>query len=395
MGAILYGEFTRFRWRRIDPPALARLENQAATALDADALLSGEEVEEAWGLSPGQCTLLAGQDVVGAPDGNILTLPTSPPGQRVAVPTGGTRLIGVQHSAHCWAALRQTSTLLRSELTVSWTRLDLPGAGELFLGTPRRGDAAFALVYPPAQKGERQAALDPDGETLLVAPFRSERDDDDAAALAIANGLESGDQARVLAADWQRARPKYRYGVLTNGSIRWLDLPGGTVLEPVRPATKAFRERLKQLSQELAKRGIHYQDDEDGYNYELAHAIEDAAVPADFAEPYAPVARSVSSYDDLDGKVDQARALFDPEGDNEDWLTYTVDYKQMPSRIDVTSTEIIFTGGEIGGLSVGADQVAGAIAECAQASSLDHSARGHLITVALSGAEITRVRSNS
>ncbi len=69
MGAILYGEFTRLRWRRIDPPALARLENPAATALDADALLSGEEVEEAWGLSPGQCTLLAGQDVVGAPTG--------------------------------------------------------------------------------------------------------------------------------------------------------------------------------------------------------------------------------------------------------------------------------------------------------------------------------------
>ncbi|NYD91626.1 hypothetical protein [Sphingomonas melonis] len=393
MGAILYGEFTRLRWRRIDPPALARLENPAATALDADALLSGEDIDEVWGLSPDQCVLLAGHDVVDAPEDNILTLPTALLGQQLSLPSDGIWFIGVQHSAHCWAALRNVSALSRSELTIAWRSLDLPRAGELFLGMPLHGDAAFTLVYPPAQEGERQAMLDPDGESLLIAPFRAERDDDDLEALAVANGSGRGDQARALAADWRRARPKFRYGVLADGLMRWLDLHTGTTPEPVRPATRMFRERLKELSEELARRGIHYQDDEDGYNYELAHAIEDSAVPDDFPEPYAPVARSVSSYYDLDDKVDQARALFDPEDDNEDWLTYTVDYKLMPSRTDVTSTDIIFTGGEIGRSSVDNDQVAALIAECAQAFDLDHSERGRLITVALNGPAATNVGS--
>ncbi|RDE04960.1 hypothetical protein [Sphingomonas aracearum] len=104
MGAILYGEFTRLRWRRIDPPALARLENPAATALDADALLSGEDIDEVWGLSPDQCVLLAGHDVVDAPENNILTLPTALLGQQLSLPSDGIWFIGVQHSAHCWAA---------------------------------------------------------------------------------------------------------------------------------------------------------------------------------------------------------------------------------------------------------------------------------------------------
>lgn len=85
-----------------------------------------------------------------------------------------------------------------------------------------------------------------------------------------------------------------------------------------------------------------------------------------------------SSYD---GKVDQARMLFDPEADNEDWLTCTVAYELTPSRTDVTSTEIIFTGGEIGGLPVEADDVAAGIAECAQAVGLDHNKRAFLITL--------------
>lgn len=385
MGAILYGEFTRLRRRRVTPSEVARVEGAAATALDADALLSGADVQEVWGLSPGQCAFLAGHDVVGAPADNIITIPDAPPLRPRRLPLKGMWLVGVQHSAHCWAALRNVATFSRSELEVSWRCVALPNAGELRLGTPMRGDVAFALIYPPPQEGERQAVLGTDGESLLIAPFRAECDDDDREALAIANGSESGDQARALAADWRRARPKYRYGVLTDGLMRWLDLPAGTASEPIRSATKAFRHRLKRLSEELARRGVHYRDDEDGYNYELAHAIEDSAVPDDFFEPYAPVARSVSSYYDLDDKVDQARALFDPEDDNEDWLTYTVDYKLMPSRTDITSTDIIFTGGEIGGSSVDADQLAALIAECAQASDLDHSERGRLITVALNG----------
>jgi hypothetical protein len=245
------------------------------------------------------------------------------------------------------------------------------------------GEVPFLLIYPPAQDGERQAMLTPGIDPMSIAALQFDSADDDALAFAIANGSAGGDQARALAMSWQRARPKYRYGILSDGLLRWLDLPAGERPQQVSPMTRRFREKLAGLAQELARRGIHYQDDEDGYNYELVHALEDAAVPPEFGRPDAPVARSVSSYYDLADKVDQAEELFDPECDNEDWLTSVVDYRRMPSRIDVISTDIIFSGGELGDSSADADQVAAIIEVCAEAVGLQHSRRRRLVTVTL------------
>jgi hypothetical protein len=241
----------------------------------------------------------------------------------------------------------------------------------------------FLLIYPPAQEGEFPGTPTRDGDPTRTAAFHFEGADDDALAFAIANGSMAGDQARSLAMSWQRVRPKYWYGILTDGSLEWLSLAAGEPPQQVRPTTRLFREKLASLRQELARRGIHYQDDEDGYSYELVHALEDADVPPDFGAPGAPVARSVSSYYDLADKVDQAQELFDPERDNEDWLTSVVDYRRLPSRVDVSSTDIIFTGGQLGDSTVSPDQVAAIIQACAAAIGLQHSRHRSIVTVTL------------
>lgn len=430
MGAIVWGQYTRVRWRAIDQDCAAVLARSGATIREAEVLLDGPEAGLDWGLSPGQAVLLGGRnvglgtlsdietarldvivrkrdaaweqllssegqeaesttcDIVdGAAEADafnldaarveatltlderefeaaiqarqnteehaIFSMPQHPEIDFVrTLPAKGVLLIVVEHSAYPWAAMRGITQMGYDELAFHWHALKVPGAEPLLLGTPKRADTEFTLVWPPPNERPGQALVEDPYMTLATSPFRPEEGANDVEALAVANGEVEGDQARALQCEWGRARPTYRYGLSVDGAMSWLDLKPAFPPDPVRPTTALFRARLKLFGRELASRGVHYEDDAHTYGYELRFAIEDSAVPLDFHEESPPIVRSVSGEKDLEDKMSQARLVFDPENDNEEWFVYAIDCQPMPSRIDVASTELVTYADSVAGIDV-------------------------------------------
>lgn len=343
MGVVLLGRYTRIRWRRASQAILAQLEVDA-TSLTAAALLHG--AEEAWGLAPSQPSMLAGYDIERS-DGwdwdRIVILPERPGiTSTIALPREGRWIVGVEHSGSMWAALRGVKVVDRSEICLDWNAVDLPGAGPLTLGIPRRWHEPFILIAPPPRAGMFPAQLDRDG-VLLTAPFRSEKGLEDEAP-----PLEQERLNHYLDGICHRVTTLNRYGLLADGVMTWLELKPGVRPTTATPTTALFRARLVLLKSELAARGIYYDDDADETGYELRYAIEDGAVPASFHEPYAAIAYTVSGENaPSDDKWEQARALYDPENDWETGQSYAIDYPTMQARVDVKATRLVFYTSEL------------------------------------------------
>lgn len=338
MGAVILGRYTRVRWRPAAPDILAQLE-VGATSAAAAALLEG--AEEAWGLAPDQAVLLTGNNVVRskALDTNgIVFLPTWPEATNpVTVPRAGQWLIAVEHSASIWAALREVDVVKWEDILVEWSVVDLPGAGPIALGHLRHTHQPFDLVAPPPRGGAIPAQLDAEG-VLQPAQFRPDKDLEDRACIGDADRTE-----HYLDGICCHVKPRYRYGLLVDGAMRWLELRPEEKSVTATPMTALFRTRLALFARELAARGIYYKDDGEEVGYELEHAVEDGAVPYSFHESDAALAYTVSGEGapEVD-KWEQARLLYDPEDDWETGQSYAIDYPSMPARIDVSETPLVF-----------------------------------------------------
>ena len=240
-------------------------------------------------------------------------------------PESGRWLVLVRHAAHCWAALRGIDRMAAGEVDFSWTRITLPGVASILMATPFLQGRPFDLVYPPSPERPRQA----------VRP-------------TLASSEEDG----------MKGSPRYAVGVLDGGAMRWLDLPPGDYSATTTPTTSLFRARLDLFRRELAARGIAYEDDAAETGYELRWAIEDGGVPADFHEPEAVIAYTVSGEKPGEDKQAQAQRQFDPDGERWpafDWLRETGAFR-MPARVDVAATPLQFWADEdataIGGTPV-------------------------------------------
>jgi hypothetical protein len=244
MGAVILGRYTRVRWHRASPAMLAQLE-AGATSVTATALLEG--AEETWGPAPGQSSLLTGYDI-----DRIVPLPERPDiTGTVALPNEGQWLVGIDHSGSMWAALRGVQVLDSSEIYLDWNAVDLPGAGRLTLGRPRRGDEPFILMAPPPRDGVFPARLDRH-RVLLTEPFQSENGREDEAP-----PLERDRLSHYLDSICHNVIPRYRFGVLADGVMRWLDIKPGARQVTATPVTARFRARLALFRRELAARGIY------------------------------------------------------------------------------------------------------------------------------------------
>ncbi|WP_375271103.1 ankyrin repeat domain-containing protein [Sphingomonas sp.] len=325
MGAFVEGEFVRVRWRAIDPEVLSSLEQPGLTASGCDRLLEG--ADDTWGLVPAN-----GARVIGdaAPDGDEADLALRPV-EKPPIETGpfpvGAWLVGVQSASHCWAVLPTDESVTTADVAIEWQCLALPGTKGVVLGRPRLGDETSRFVYPPSPERERQAALARDGVTLRTAPFQPEKG--------------------PLAFD----SPVYRYGLLQNGAMRWLNLPTERRAHPARPATEAFRAKLAELKVELARRGVFYMDAPDE-KYHHRHSFEDAwdHIPPDFSEKSPPVAYSVSGELDNEDKEARAEAHYIPDGD--EVLRFDcerIGFRSLPSDKDITEVDIIYVGGAVAG----------------------------------------------
>jgi hypothetical protein len=354
MGAVILGRYSRVRWKPTSPTLLAQLE--AGTASVAAMALSND-AEEAWGLASGQPALLKGSNVQQSKEkekDGILILPERPDiSSTVTLPSEGQWLIGIEHSGSMWSALRQVNTVAQNEISFDWKVLDMPGTEPLVMGRPQRGDELFQLVAPPPRNGAFPAQLSRDG-TLLTAPFGSEIGKDDEFPPTELNQLN-----HYLDGICNQVIPRYRYGVLTDGVMRWLNLKPGVRYTTSTPATALFRTRLALFARELAARGIYYEDDAEETGYELDFAIEDGAVPPFFYEQEAALAYTVSGEGaPQDDKLKQARELYDPESDWETGHFYAIDYPAMPARVDVMKTPLVFYTSEftqINGIEVNDD----------------------------------------
>ena len=263
---------------------LATLEATGANSLGASALLDG--AEEAWGLGPCQPVLLTGSDVK---EDRILNLPEQPVvANHIRLAREGTWLVSVEHSGSMWAALCEVENVACDQIDFGWSAVDLPGADPITLGHPRHAQEPFSLIAPPPRDGAFPARLGRGG-VLLTAPFRLEKGQRDSALPKEADRLND-----YLDFICDHVTPCYRYGLLVNGVMRWLDVEPGFRSVTATPTTALFRERLALLGRELAARGIYYEDDAQETGYELRHAIEDSASPSSFYEPNATLAFTVS-----------------------------------------------------------------------------------------------------
>lgn len=377
MGAVILGRYTRVRWCRVSPAILAQLEGDVNSLIPA-ALLEG--AQETWGLAPGQPSLLTGYDIERSDGWNrdkIRLFPNRPEiSSSIALPREGQWLLGVEHSASMWSTLRGVKAVDRSEICIDWNAVDLPGAGQLTLGLPRRRHEPFILVAPPPRGSMYPARLDRDG-VLLTAPFRPEKGPDDEAPPTDADQLD-----HYLDGICHRVTPRYRYGLLENGSMCWLNIKPGSRQVTATPMTRHFRNRLGLLRRELAARGIYYKDDATETGSELRFAIQDGAAPgSSFYEPDAALAYTVSGEDaPSDDKLEQARALYDPENDWETGQFYAIDYPAMPARVDVRDTSLVFHTSEytkIGGVAVNDAWAAAHLESAGLAAGLDAGASDH------------------
>lgn len=338
MGAVMLGRYTRVRWRSVTPVTVAQLEGKG-TSVFATALL--EDAEEMWGLAPGQASLLTGcnvEEVVDRERDGIIPLPHQPDIiSNIALTHGDQLLVSVEHSGSMWSALRRTRLIKSDELTFRWSAVHLPGAGKLVMGQPRHAERSFALVapvplYPPVQAGLGQNGA------LLTTPFQSEIGTEEKAPPADSASLRD-----YLDGICHQVCTSYRYGLLTNGKMRWLSLAPDDRFTSATPTTALFRARLALFKRELATRGIYYDDDANETGYELRFAIEDGDVPSSFHEPEAPLAYTVSGEGlPEDDKREQARQLYDPENDWETGQVYAVNYPSLPARIDVRYTDLVY-----------------------------------------------------
>lgn len=326
MGAFVEGEFVRVRWRAIGPDLLALLEQPELTAIGCDSFLDG--ADEAWGLVPEDGAKIIGDAAPDDDEAEILLHP----GESLPTETGpsstGAWLVGVQNASHCWAALPTHESVPTADVEMDWQCLALSGTRGLVLGRPRLGDKPSRFVYPPSPERERQAALARDGRTLRTAPFQPEKG--------------------PLAFD----SPVYRYGLLQNGAMRWLDLTTERRVHPARPATEAFRAKLAELKVELARRGVFYMDAPDE-KYHHRHSFEDAwdHIPPDFGEESPPVAYSVSGELDNEDKDDRAHNFYIP--DEDEVLRFSserIGFRTLPSEKDITEVDIIYVGGAVAGV---------------------------------------------
>lgn len=338
MGVVMLGRYTRVQWCPASPSMIAQLEADA-TSLTATVLLQG--AQQAWGLAPGQPSLLTGYDVErsdGWEKDRIILLPDQPDIiSSFALPRDGRWLVGVEHSGSMWAALRGVKVVDRGEIYLHWKEVDLPGAGPLTLGLPRRGKEPLMLIAPPPRDGALQARLDRNG-MLLTTPFKSEKGREDEAPPSKADQLD-----HYLDGICHNVTPRYRYGLLEDGVMRWLNLASRASPVTVTPITAQFRTRLALFGRELSARGIFYEDDADETGYELRFAIEDGAVPSSFHVPDAALAYTVSGEGGPeDDKREQARQIYDPENDWETGQFYAIDFPSMPARIDVESTDLAY-----------------------------------------------------
>lgn len=352
MGAVILGRYTRVRWIPASPAVISHLEASNATSLSATALLDG--AKEAWGLSPDQPVLLRscpGAKLDGLIDSIIARVPKLPiVSEIIALPRVGQWLVGVEHSGSMWGWLDQAKIVETDQVVFDWTALDLPGAGDLRLGRPRCGGEPFKLVAPPPFGGAFPAQLDGDG-VLRTTPFQPEKGKHDD------EPPEDADQLMwFIDGVCHHVAPRYRYGLLADGAMQWLNLGRGVRLATATPTTTLLRARLALFKRELASRGIFYEDDADETGYELRFAIEDGEVPQMFYEPNAALAYTVSGQGaPEEDKQAQARQLYDPEDDWETGQSYAIDYPTMPARVNVKRTELVFYTSEyttIGGVQV-------------------------------------------
>lgn len=406
MGAVTLGRYTRVRWKPASADILAKLDGDCATSLVAAALLDG--ANEAWGLAPDQSILLAGNDVGPAAlaeeehgaseriaqqqadirsrlfeeydddeyywpsdvevnaclsetdrqlvaslrkrhqvDQNlVIHLPARMPDERSeTLPTSGIWLVGIEHGASSWAALRSIRQMDFDELQLDWSTIILPGSGPIVMGRPKRGNQPFDLISPPPRGDTLQAQLDDEG-VLLTMPFRHEKIDDEKTPPTELDQLK-----HYLDGICHQVSTCYRYGVLVQGVMSWLNIQPGVRVATVTPTTSMFRSRLALFRRELAARAIYYEDDANEAGYELRFAIEDGAVPSNFHEQNAALAYTVSGDGrPEDDKREQARQAYDPENDWETGQLYGVDYSAMPARVDVTRTELVIYTSEFTGV---------------------------------------------
>lgn len=236
-----------------------------------------------------------------------------------------------------WARLSQDQVQIESKVAFEWTALHVPGAGDLRLAHPRCGNIAFSLMAPPPFGGTFPARVSKDG-ILLTTPFGLDSGHDDEDPPSDADQL-----TRFLDGICHRVTPRFRYGLLTDGIMRWLDHKPSTCIVTATPTTYLLRHRLSLFKRELASRGIYYEDDGTEIGYELRFAIEDGQVPNSFHEPNAALAYTVSGQGEPEeDKQTQACELYDPEEDWETGRSYAVDYPTMPARIDVIGADLVF-----------------------------------------------------
>jgi hypothetical protein len=339
MGAVILGRYTRLRWLPASSESIAELERPDANSVTAAAQFHG--AEEVWGLTPDQPVLLtrSGFSSPASQEQNrIAAFPPLPVvTNTIALPQHGQWLVSIEHSGSMWAALRNVRDVEWDEISLDWSAVELPGANKLIVGRPLRGRQPFDLVAPPARGTASPALLDQNG-VLLTAPLRSEKGADDHAPPEEPKQLTA-----FLDGICHQVTPCYRYGLLVDEVIRWLDIKPGIRPATATAVTTLLRKRLAVFSRELAARGIYYEDDASETGYELRFAVEDGAVPPSFYEPDAALAFTVSGEGaPEEDKREQARQLYDPENDWETGQSYAIDYPAMPARVDVSGTDLVF-----------------------------------------------------
>lgn len=375
MTVVLFGAYTRVRWQTLDAAAPVQLMRHGATCIDAEGFL--KDAESAWGLLPEQEVCLWGQVSSGEQNwvNEKARLQVSGPTTSIAHPTEGRWLVAVEHGSHPWAGLNIADLPAVGEISYNWIEVILPGAGALQLARPEYKERTFDLVWPASFGGPQQARLDDKTGWLLTNPFLP------------AKGSEEFYQ-----------RPAFRYGVLQDGSMQWLDLLSKVAPEPIRPATKLLRTRLALLGRELEARGIHFADDSG--QHEPRFVFEDADVPGDFHETDASVVRTVSHWDDHEDKRRRAFETYDPEdlGIFHGWEE-RVGYRALSSEIDVTEVELFGFPWEVCHQKVSPVWLADVIERSATAAGLIAFAQERIVgqvdgTVQLQGHDIAKLEAN-
>jgi hypothetical protein len=375
MTVVLFGAYTRVRWQTLGVPAAGQLMQPGATCLDAEGFLNDAEL--AWGLLPEQEVWLWGRVASGEPSwvNEKARLPDSGPTTSITLPTEGRWLVAVEHGSHPWAGLNIAHLPTVEEISYDWIETLLPGAGSLQLAQPRYKTQTFGLLWPASFGGPQQARLDDETGRLLTNPFLP------------AKGGEEFYQ-----------RPAFRYGVLQDGSMQWLDLLSEVAPEPIRPAIKLLRTRLALLGRELEARGVHFADDSG--QHEPRFVFEDADAPGDFHESGASVVRTVSHWDDHEDKRQRAYEMYDPEnlGIFFGWEE-RVGYRALPSEIDVAKVELFGFPWEVSNQRVSPVWLADVIERSASAAGLTASAQEHIVgqvngTVQLTDCDMALLQEN-